>query len=154
MGPVVICGGDRDLAEMLGRKLKGAASVLSADVFLSGSADAAVLSGGTDAGAWGPVACRVLILPGGAPVGRIRADSVITYGWNGKDTVTLSSVGDGKCVLALQRAVVTVDGGFVESQEIPLRTGGFSSGETLMACFAVLLALGVPPAALSGGAVN
>jgi len=152
MKRVVICGGNRELAELLRRKLGNAASVFSADVFRHGSADAAVLCDGAETNVRSPFSCRVLILPGGASAGPIRADSVITYGWNGKDTVTLSSVGDGKCILALQRAVVTTDGTLVESQEISLRTAGFPSGEVLMACSAAMLALGVPPGALGRSA--
>ncbi|MBU5626837.1 hypothetical protein KQI82_07905 [Oscillibacter sp. MSJ-2] len=68
-------------------------------------------------------ACETLLVPGdcgGALLQRIRAERVVGYGVDRKDSLTFSSMGDGQKVLCIQRELRSVGGTTVEPQEIPL----------------------------------
>ena len=64
--------------------------------------------------------CRVLLVPGDctAPLERITAETVVTYGLSHRDSLTLSSLAEP--VLCVQRRLPRPDGGVVEPQEFPL----------------------------------
>lgn len=81
--------------------------------------------------------CGILLTPGGVPA-FAKARCVVTYGMNPKDTLTLSSIGEDACVLALQRELVTADGGVLERQEFKIRTCG-NVDESLVRAGAILL---------------
>lgn len=91
--------------------------------------------------------CRCLLLPGavGALTGTASAGWVVSYGLDRRDTLTLSSIGQGRLWAALQREIVTLDGTTVERQELPLpcRTG--LPPLLALACVGGQLLLGVPP---------
>ena len=93
--------------------------------------------------------CRILMLPGGTGTAFARADCVVTYGMNAKDTLTLSSIGDETCVLALQRELVTAPGGVLDRQEIKIRAA--ETADELLAVNGAMLLLGLPAADLSDG---
>ena len=64
--------------------------------------------------------CRVLLVPGDctAPLERITAETVVTYGLSSRDSLTLSSLAEP--VLCVQRQLPRPGGGVVEPQEFPL----------------------------------
>ncbi|UOO38431.1 hypothetical protein IZU99_04035 [Oscillospiraceae bacterium CM] len=84
--------------------------------------------------------CGFLLLPGDAGGSGVEADCVVTYGMSPKNTLTLSSIGEEACVLALQRELPTASGGVVERQEIKIR-GGLRP-DILLAVTGALLILG------------
>ena len=96
------------------------------------------------------VRCAILIAPSNFCAG-VEADSVITYGLGGKDTVTVSSIGESKCMIAIRRDVITLFGGVIEEQELPVDVGG-GEVEELMAAVGVLTALGIEPKNIITGA--
>ena len=63
--------------------------------------------------------CRVLLVPGDctAPLERITAETVVTYGLSSRDSLTLSSLAEP--VLCVQRQLPRPGGGVVEPQEFP-----------------------------------
>ena len=87
--------------------------------------------------------CRFLLLPGGVRAGFTDAQCVVTYGMGVKNTLTLSSIGEDNCILALQREVVTVSGGVLDRQEFKVRAAG--GAEDVLAINGALLLLGLPP---------
>lgn len=99
----------------------------------------------------GPLRCRVLLLPGRlAPLaGAVQAGWVVSYGLDGRDTLTLSSLSPRRPCLALQRELVTLTGRCLEPQEIPLPPwpAGLSP-HLLLAWAGVWLLVGTPPAAM------
>ena len=64
--------------------------------------------------------CRVLLAPGdsGGSLGRISAETVVTYGLSPRDSLTLSSLTEP--VLCVQRHLRRPDGTIIEPQEFPL----------------------------------
>ena len=86
--------------------------------------------------------CKVLLLPGGVGAGFADPKSVVTYGMNSKNTLTLSSIGQENCVLALQRELVTASGGVVDRQEFKVRSSG--GADDLLAVSGALLLLDMP----------
>jgi hypothetical protein len=111
-----------------------------------------------DAVGWagaGKVSCRLLLLPGSAaPLARgMRLEGAVSYGAGAKNTITLSSLEEGRLCLAIQRELVTVQGGVVERQELvlPCVPQG-APPDLLLAKAGALLLLGADPAALSAGA--
>lgn len=88
------------------------------DVELCGAvpgADALLLLGGSVGKA---TAAEVVLLPGcAAPV---KARCAISYGMSPKDTVTVSSVGERRLVLSVQREFDTLGGRHVFIQELTL----------------------------------
>ena len=64
--------------------------------------------------------CRVLLAAGDcrAVLGRVQAETVVSYGLSPRDSLTLSSLTEP--VLCVQRALPRLDGTVVVPQEIPL----------------------------------
>lgn len=94
------------------------------------------------------VTCRLLLLPGGAgPLVRgMKVEGAVSYGAGGRNTITLSSLEGGRICLAVQRELVTVEGGVVERQELVLPyPAGQTEPELFMARVGALLLLGGMP---------
>lgn len=94
----------------------------------------------------GKVCCRLVLLPGSAaPMARgLRVEGAVSYGSGAKNTITLSSLEESTICLAIQRELVTVEGGVVERQELVLPyTGGEESPELFMARMGARLLLGI-----------
>lgn len=105
-------------------------------------------------GGAGSVSCRLVLLPqSAAPMARgLRVEGAVSYGAGPRNTITLSSLDGKRLCLALQRELVTVDGGIVERQELvlPCPTGQ-TDPDLLLARAGALLLLGVDPASLCRG---
>lgn len=95
--------------------------------------------------------CRTVLLPGDTPAGgwRLQAASAVSYGPGPRNTLTVSSQGEGRLWLALQREVVTVQGQVVERQEFPFVPPSGQSTQAALAVAGALLLLGVRPDHLS-----
>ncbi len=91
----------------------------------------------------GSISCRLLLLPGcaGALVRGMRVEEAVSYGTSPRDTITLSSLEQGRISLAVQRELVTVEGGVVERQELVLPFPQGVSPELFMAKAGALLLL-------------
>lgn len=91
--------------------------------------------------------CRALLVPGllWALGAKISAVWSISYGVAARDSLTLSSMGERKVALALQRELVTLAGTSLERQELLLPRNGHTSPLHFLACAGTLLLLGVPP---------
>lgn len=90
------------------------------------------------------IVCGILLLPGDADAGIFDAECIVTYGMSPKNTVTLSSINEESCVLALQRELLTIKGDVLERQEIKIRGG--MPPNCLLAVAGSLLILGINPA--------
>lgn len=91
------------------------------------------------------VSCRLVLLPGSAgPLARgMRVEGAVSYGTGAQNTITLSSLEGDKICLAIQRELVTVEGGVVERQELVLPyPAGQESPDLFMARVGALLLLG------------
>lgn len=88
------------------------------------------------------ITCRLVLLPGcAAPLIRgMRVEGAVSYGTSPRDTITLSSLEQDRISLAVQRELVTVEGGVVERQELVLPFPG-GSPELFMAKVGTLLLL-------------
>jgi hypothetical protein len=93
-------------------------------------------------------ACGIALLPGdlGAPAqnagtNSINTGCVVTYGMAPQNTITLSSINESSCVLALQRELLTATGDLLERQEI--RVNGGMKPDSLLAVAGTLLICGV-----------
>lgn len=94
------------------------------------------------------IRCGILLLPGDA--GAAGEDSfdtdifdagcIVSYGMSPKNSITLSSISEESCVLALQRELVTAKGDVLERQEIKIN-GGLRP-DRLLAVAGALLILG------------
>lgn len=102
--PTVFCG--RHPAELAGESL----DLLVVSPRATGWAGAA------------SVTCRLLLLPGSAgPLTRgMKVEGAVSYGVGSQNTITLSSLEGDRICLAIQRELVTVEGGIVERQELVL----------------------------------
>ena len=91
--------------------------------------------------------CRLLLLPGDRStlIRRLRADCVMSYGTSPKDSLTLSSVGEHRLTLSIQRDLVTLTGGTVERQEVSLSPGSGRQPMGLLFRSGLLLLLGILP---------
>ncbi len=93
----------------------------------------------------GSISCRLLLLPGSAgPLFRgMKVEGAVSYGTGTQNTITLSSLEGNRICLAVQRELVTVEGGIVERQELvlPYPTGQ-ESPDLFMARVGALLLLG------------
>lgn len=100
-----------------------------------------------------PIGCGILLMPGDGGIcdttacdadagtaDMFDAGCIATYGMSPKNTVTLSSISEEICVLALQRELVTTGGDVLERQEIMIR-GGMRPA-CLLAVAGTLLLLG------------
>lgn len=115
-------------------------------VLLGEEMDLLVVSPGATgwAGAGG-LHCRLALLPEGAGVlmKGLKAEGVVSYGNGPKNTITLSSLEGERISLAIQRELVTVEGGMVERQELVLPyPAGEKDPELFMARIGTLLLLG------------
>lgn len=91
------------------------------------------------------VTCRLLLLPGSAgPMTRgMQVEGAVSYGTGPKNTITMSSLEGDKICLAIQRELVTVEGGVVERQELVLPyPAGRETPDLFMARVGTLLLLG------------
>lgn len=93
------------------------------------------------------ISCGILLLPGDSDACATDADAdifdaecIVTYGMSPKNTITLSSISEETCVLALQRELVTIKGDVLERQEIKI--GGGMRPDCLLAAAGALLILG------------
>lgn len=84
---------------------------------------------------------RTLLLPGSFSKCTADARCAVNYGMSAQDTITLSSVGTDRCVLAIQREVLDVFGRKTEPQELLVPRDGLLPDE-IMAIFGALLLSG------------
>ena len=72
------------------------------------------------------LSCRTALLPGGlsALTRSLPADTVVSYGTSSRNTLTLSSLDEGKAAVAVQREFVALDGRAVDRQELVLPYDG------------------------------
>ncbi len=94
-----------------------------------------------------PVQCGILLLPGDADADSFDAGCVVTYGMSPKNTLTLSSIGEDTCVLALQRELLTANGAMLERQEFNINSG--LQPDRLLAMAGALLTLGLKPSEIN-----
>jgi hypothetical protein len=93
------------------------------------------------------IRCNILLLPGdtiagvGNDANGCEAGCIVTYGMSPKNTITLSSISETSCVLAIQREFLTVSGDMLERQEIRIM-GGMKPG-SLLTVAGTLLILGL-----------
>lgn len=98
------------------------------------------------------VNCRLVLLPGSAaPMARgLHVEGAVSYGTGPKNTITLSSLEGDTICLAIQRELVTVQGGIVERQELVLPyPAGQEVPDLFMARVGALLLLGADAALLA-----
>ncbi len=86
------------------------------------------------------VRCGILLLPGDADAEGFETGCIVTYGMSAKNSITLSSIGEDACVLALQRELPTVNGDVLERQEIKIESS--TRPDSLLAVAGALLILG------------
>lgn len=82
----------------------------------------------------------ILLLPGNAKKS-CSADAVVTYGMAPSDTVTLSSVGEDRCVMTIQSDIYTLDNVLIEPQDIVIPRMHLAPDQVL-GCFAALIIAG------------
>ena len=75
----------------------------------------------------------------------MELDSADKFGMNGKNTVTLSSVGGSAALVSLQRTVTDIYGHDREPAEFRIRLTHSRSPFAVAAAAAVLLLLGITP---------
>ncbi len=136
------------LAERLSRLGEGRALIraCSHPALLAGTAlDLLVVSPGATgwAGA-SSLNCRTALLPGVLPVltHALPAALAVSYGLSGRNTLTLSSLGEGRASVAVQREFIALDGRAVERQELVVPYGGDIPAELLLAQVGAALLLG------------
>ena len=142
---------DEGLAERVSLLAEGLPALVRAcrhPALLAGlTLDLLVVSPGASgwAGA-GALACRTALLPGGlsALTRGLPAETVISYGPSGRNTLTLSSLDELRASVAVQREFVSLDGRAVERQELILPRDG-SSPDLLLAQAGTALLLGKLP---------
>ncbi len=136
------------LAERLSRLGEGRALIraCSHPALLAGTAlDLLVVSPGATgwAGA-SSLSCRTALLPGVLPVltHALPAALAVSYGLSGRNTLTLSSLGEGRASVAVQREFIALDGRAVERQELVVPYDGSIPAELLLAQVGAALLLG------------
>ena len=135
------------LAERLSQLGEGRALVraCSHPALLAGTAlDLLVVSPGATgwAGA-STLSCRTALLPGVLPVltHALPAALAVSYGLSGRNTLTLSSMEDGRASVAIQREFTALDGSAIERQELVLPYDG-SAPDLFLALTGTALLLG------------
>ena len=90
------------------------------------------------------LSCRTALLPGVLPVltHALPAALAVSYGLSGRNTLTLSSLGEGQASVAVQREFIALDGRAVERQELVVPYGGDIPAELLLAQVGAALLLG------------
>lgn len=53
-----------------------------------------------------------------------REYSIISYGFNGKATITLSSITDDRAIICIQREIKDMEGNIIENKEVEVKTQG------------------------------
>jgi hypothetical protein len=143
---------DEDIAQHIVGRIKKSGdagvvtvrSVYSADELGGLTSDILVISPNAARAGTKPkktVSCGILLLPGDAEADFVDADCIVSYGMSPKNTITLSSIGEESCILALQRELITVRGDVLERQEI-MADGGMKP-DSLLAVAGALLLLGL-----------
>ena len=143
---------DEGLAERVSRLAEGRPALVRAcrhPALLAGVAlDLLVVTPGASgwAGA-GMLSCRTALLPGGrsALTRDLPAETLISYGASGRNTLTLSSLDELRASVAVQREFVSLDGKAVDRQELILPRGELSP-DLLLAETGAALLLGRLPA--------
>ena len=137
------------LAERLSRLGEGRALIraCSHPALLAGTAlDLLVVSPGATgwAGA-SSLSCRTALLPGVLPVltHALPTALAVSYGLSGRNTLTLSSLGEGRASVAVQREFIALDGRAVERQELVVPYDGCIPAELLLAQVGAALLLGL-----------
>lgn len=116
-------------------------SLSPAELWRSGFADVAVIS--PKAADWAHELmgqCRVLLLPGNVRRCPIQAQCAVSYGLSQRDSITLSSMSGGNCVIALQREILGADRCIIEPQEFTVN--GVGEPELTLAVYGAALILG------------
>jgi hypothetical protein len=92
------------------------------------------------------LSCRMVLVPGSAgPLVRsFQAGCAVSYGASPRDTITISSMEGTQLCVAIQRELVTVDGGVLERQELVLPCRPEWSPLPYLAAVGTQLLLGVP----------
>lgn len=124
---------DEGLAERVSRLAQGRPALVRAcrhPALLAGlKLDLLVVTPGASgwAGA-GALSCRTALLPGGlsALTRALPADTLISYGASGRNTLTLSSLDELRASVAVQREFVSLDGKAVDRQELILPWDGLT----------------------------
>lgn len=141
---VAVWEGDEGLADRVAALAEGRALVLGArrPGELAGRRfDLLVAAPG--ASGWAGAAsvdCRAALVPGGrAELARaLPVRRLVSYGMGRADTLTLSSLRDGRAAVCVQRAFEALDGGVVERQELLLPYDGAPPEEFLAGAGAAL----------------
>lgn len=132
------------LSEMLRASAAGKTFVITAAA--SGKeTDILLVSGTLPEGEKKRIKCGILVAPNNMDVSFASCDRRVTCGMSEDDDITMSSVGETECVIALRRELKTVGGTITERQEVRMRKGGGLSPEALLAVFGCALMLDVPP---------
>ena len=142
---------DEGLAERVSRLAQGRPALVRAcrhPALLAGlKLDLLVVTPGASgwAGA-GALSCRTALLPGGlsALTRALPADTLISYGASGRNTLTLSSLDELRASVAVQREFVSLDGKAVDRQELILPWDGLTP-DLLLAETGAALLLGALP---------
>ena len=137
---------DEGLAERVSRLAQGRTALVRAcrhPALLAGlKLDLLVVTPGASgwAGA-GALYCRTALLPGGlsALTRALPADTLISYGASGRNTLTLSSLDELRASVAVQREFVSLDGKAVDRQELILPWDGLTPDLLLAETGAALL---------------
>ena len=137
---------DEGLAERISRLAEGRPAMVRAcrhPALLAGmELDLLVVTPGASgwAGA-GALSCRTALLPGGrsALTRDLPAETLISYGSSGRNTLTLSSLDELRASVAVQREFISLDGRAVDRQELVLPRGGRSPDLLLAETGAALL---------------
>ena len=94
----------------------------------------------------------ILIVPNSVDTSRlspILASFVVSYGMNRENTVTASSISPSKLSVSVQRRIPTVNGSFVDEQEIIINSNSGRMMDEILGEVATLLAAGAEPKSLS-----
>lgn len=88
--------------------------------------------------------CRTALLPGGLPAltRTLPAGLVVSYGLSGRNTLTLSSLEEGRALVAVQREFPALGGQLIERQELAVPREEGLSPELLLVQTGVRLLLG------------
>ncbi|SHH64791.1 hypothetical protein SAMN02745823_00613 [Sporobacter termitidis DSM 10068] len=111
---------------------------------LSGSQPDILVLGEDAAPSCGPaerIQCGILLMPGDGDASAFDARCIVTYGMSPKNTITLSSISETSCVLAIQREFLTAGGDMLERQEIKIMGG--MRPDCLLTVAGALLILGL-----------
>ena len=96
--------------------------------------------------------CRILLTPPDkAPLlRRVDAAWVVSFGPGRRESISFSSLEPDGLTLSVRRALPTLSGRMLETQELPLRCAAAAPEEMLAACAAALLAEALPRDARDG----